>query len=177
MLRTHFGSVRRVLEIGSGTGQHAIHFAAELMHLEWQCSDRLDALPGISAWLAHAALPNTPAPIELDVSSHWPALRHDGIFSANTLHIMSWRQVEAFFEKIPSVLEAAGKLVIYGPFNYQGRFTSSSNAEFDQWLKSRDTHQGIRDFEAVCALAHAAGLSLLEDRAMPAHNRCLVWQR
>ncbi len=175
VLRTHFSAVSRVLEIGSGTGQHAIHFAASLAHLEWQCSDRADALSGISAWLRQAQLPNTPAPIELDVGGDWPETRHDAVFSANTLHIMSWREVETFFRRLPAVLAAGGRLVIYGPFNYHGRFTSSSNAEFDQWLKARATHQGIRDFEAVCALAQEAGLTLLEDRAMPAHNRCLVW--
>jgi hypothetical protein len=177
VLREHFANSHKVLEIGSGTGQHAIHFAAALPHLLWQCSDRADALPGISAWLASAARPNTPAPLALDVSAPWPAQGFNALFSANTLHIMRWQDVENLFRNIPTALESPARVVIYGPFNYGGRYTSAGNAEFDQWLKARDAHQGIRDFEAVCALAADAGLQLIEDRAMPANNRCLVWQR
>lgn len=177
VLREHLAAARSVLEIGSGTGQHAIHFAAAMPQLRWQCSDRAEALAGIAGWLAQAGLPNTPAPLELDVSGPWPEGCHDAVFSANTLHIMAWAQVEAFFRQIPAVLNPGGRLVIYGPFNYQGRYTSSSNAEFDGWLKARATHQGIRDFEAVQMLGQQAGLTLVEDRAMPANNRCLVWER
>ena len=177
VLREHFANSDKVLEIGSGTGQHAIHFAAALPHLLWQCSDRADALPGISAWLASAAQPNTPAPLALDVSAPWPAQGFNALFSANTLHIMRWQDVENLFRNIPMALESPARVVIYGPFNYGGRYTSAGNAEFDQWLKARDAHQGIRDFEAVCTLAADAGLQLIEDRAMPANNRCLVWQR
>lgn len=176
VLREHFATRTRVLEIGSGTGQHAIHFAAALPQLEWQSSDRAEALPGISAWLAHAALPNTPEPLALDVSGTWPAHGFDALFSANTLHIMSWEEVETFFLQLPRALESPACIVIYGPFNYKGRYTSPGNAAFDQSLKSRHPHQGIRDFEAVHALAEKAGLQLLEDRAMPANNRCLVWR-
>lgn len=177
VLTAHFADCRQVLEIGSGTGQHAIHFAAALPQLRWQCSDRAENLPGIQAWLDEAALPNTPPPLELDVAGAWPPARYDGVFSANTLHIMGWAEVEAFFATLPAVLDEAARVVIYGPFNYAGRFTSESNADFDQWLKARGAHQGIRDFEAVDALAAKAGLHLLEDREMPANNRCLVWSR
>lgn len=177
VLAERFADCRRVLEIGSGTGQHAIHFASALPQLHWQCSDRAENLPGIQAWLDEAALSNTPPPLALDVAGPWPDATYDGVFSANTLHIMSWAEVEAFFATLPVVLDEAARVVIYGPFNYAGRFTSESNADFDQWLKARGAHQGIRDFEAVDALAAKAGLHLLEDREMPANNRCLVWSR
>jgi len=177
LLREHFHDRRSVLEIGSGTGQHAIFFADRLPHLIWQTSDRPENLPGIAAWLAEAARANTPAPLDLDVLSSWPAARFDAIFSANTLHIMPWPAVERLFARLPEVLVEQAKVAIYGPFNYGGQFTSASNAGFDASLKEKAAHQGIRDFEAVNALAAKAGLSLLEDRAMPSNNRCLVWQK
>lgn len=176
VLREHFADRRQVLEIGSGTGQHAIFFAEHLPHLLWQTSDRAENLPGISAWLNEVALPNTPAPLELDVQQVWPKQRHDAVFTANTLHIMPWMAVEHLFANLSGVLAADARLVIYGPFNYGGQFTSESNAAFDRWLKEKAPHQGIRDFERVHQLALAAGLELLEDRAMPSNNRCLVWQ-
>ena len=177
MLRRQFADRRRVLEVGSGTGQHAVHFAAALPHLVWQTSDRPEWLPGIRLWLAEAALSNTPAPLQLDVTGPWPETRFDAIFTANTLHIMGWAEVEAFFATLPGSLTEDARLTIYGPFNYGGEFTSDSNRAFDQWLKDRDPASGIRDFEAVDALARGVGLCLVEDNAMPANNRCLVWRR
>lgn len=177
VLRDHFADCRAVLEIGSGTGQHAIFFAGQLPHLTWQTSDCPENLPGIAAWLADAALTNTPAPLAFNVLETWPERRVDAVFSANTLHIMPWLAVERLFARLPEILSEQAKLVIYGPFNYGGGFTSESNAAFDAWLKEKAAHQGIRDFEAVDALAGQAGLRLLEDRAMPSNNRCLVWQR
>jgi len=177
VLRRHFADRRRVLEIGSGTGQHAVHFAATLTWLDWQCSDRAENLPGIRAWLDEAALPNTPAPLQLDVAGPWPSGPFDAVFSANTLHIMAWHEVEALFAQLPAVVADGARLAIYGPFNHGGRYTSDSNAVFDQWLKARDTHMGIRDAEAVDALAMAAGFALVDDVAMPANNRCRVWRR
>jgi len=177
VLQDHFADRRKVLEIGSGTGQHAIFFAAELPRLSWQTSDRAESLPGIQAWLDDAALPNTPAPIRLDVNEAWPATRFDAAFASNILHIMSWREVERLFACLPGTMAGDFKLVVYGPFNYGGRFTSASNAAFDAWLKEQGAHQGIRDFEAVDALAAKAGLKLIEDRAMPSNNQCLVWHR
>jgi cyclopropane fatty-acyl-phospholipid synthase-like methyltransferase len=177
VLRDHFADRRNVLEIGSGTGQHAIFFAAALSHLSWQTSEQRENLPGIRAWLDEATLPNTPAPLELDVMGAWPPQRYDAIFSANTLHIMSWAEVERVFARLTDVMTCDARLAVYGPFNYGGRFTSESNATFDAWLKQSGTHQGIRDFEAVDALAVTAGLTLIEDRAMPSNNRCLVWKR
>lgn len=207
VLREHLGAVRHVLEVGSGTGQHAVHFAAAMPWLVWQCSDRAEYLPGIRAWLDEAGLPNTPAPVELDVGA-WsdlvnrsassfdaPRLRafpplpdaaedagagqgaaFDAVFSANTLHIMGWPQVQAFFAGAGALLGGGGALVVYGPFNYGGASTSDSNREFDSWLRTRDPASGIRDFEAVDALAHGAGLALQADVPMPANNRCLVWR-
>jgi len=178
VLREHFADRRNVLEIGSGTGQHAVHFCAALPHLIWQTSDRAENLPGIRAWLDEAGLRNTPPPIELDVAErNWPAARYDAIFSANTLHIMSWSEVEALFAALPTLSGGDAKLAIYGPFNYGGRYTSASNAAFDESLKARAPHMGIRDMEAVDQLARMAGFALLKDVAMPANNRTLIWQK
>jgi SAM-dependent methyltransferase len=190
VLREHFADRRRVLEIGSGTGQHAVCFAAALPRLVWQASDRSENLPGIRLWLDEAALPNTPKPFVFDVaeqsaptprgsgvSGNLISTRYDAIFSANTLHIMRWEEVEKLFAALPALTTDDAKLVIYGPFNYDGQFTSASNAAFDESLKRRVPHMGIRDFAAVDRLAQSAGFTLLDDVAMPANNRCLVWQR
>lgn len=178
VLRDAFADRSRLLEIGSGTGQHAVYFAAELPQLVWQTADVRAYHPGIHAWLDEAALPNVLPPLELDVyQTRWHSGRYDAVFSANTLHIMGWPEVERFFAGVGEVLEPGGVLVVYGPFNYNGQFTSDSNARFDAWLKARDPASGVRDFEAVDALARAQGLVLQRDVAMPANNRSLVWQR
>lgn len=178
VLREVFADRRRVLEIGSGTGQHAVYFGAELPHLVWQTADMPQQHPGIRQWLDAAALPNVLPPIALDVSqTAWRNGRYDAVFSANTLHIMGWPEVEGFFEGIGDVLEPGGVVAVYGPFNYNGAYTAESNARFDAWLKARDPASGVRDFEAVDALARAQGLVLQRDIAMPANNRTLVWRR
>lgn len=178
VLQRWFADRSRVLEIGSGTGQHAVHFAAAMPQLQWQASDRAEHLPGIRAWLDEAALPNTPAPLVLDVArGPWPAAGFDAAFTANTLHIMGWPDVEALFAGLDRVLGADAVFAAYGPFNYRGDYTSASNREFDGWLRARDPESGIRDFEAVDALARGIGLRLVEDAAMPANNRCVVWTR
>ncbi len=178
VLREVFADCRLVLEIGSGTGQHAVYFGAELPHLRWQTADVPQHHTGIRAWLDEAALPNVLPPIPLDVGQPgWRSGRYDAVFSANTLHIMGWPEVEAFFAGVGEVLEAGGVLAVYGPFNYGGTFTSESNARFDTWLKARDPASGVRDFEAVDTLARAQGLALQQDIAMPANNRTLVWRR
>jgi cyclopropane fatty-acyl-phospholipid synthase-like methyltransferase len=177
VLRQHFADRRQVLEIGSGTGQHAVHFAAALPHLAWQTSELEPNLAGIRPWLEESNLPNLPPPVALDVTGVWPEARFDAIFTANTLHIMSWPDVRTLFAALPQVLAADAMLAVYGPFNYNGRFTSPSNASFDEWLKQRSPHSGIRDFAAVDELARAIGFALVEDRAMPANNRTLVWRR
>jgi len=177
VLRQHFADRRRVLEIGSGTGQHAVHFAAALPHLVWQTSELEANLAGIRLWLEESTLRNLPPPIALDVTGAWPDTRFDAVFTANTLHIMSWHDVQVLFAALPDVLAADAMLAVYGPFNYNGRFTSPSNASFDEWLKQRSPESGIRDFAAVDELAHSIGFGLVEDRAMPANNRTLVWRR
>jgi cyclopropane fatty-acyl-phospholipid synthase-like methyltransferase len=179
ILRDAFAPARRVLEIGSGTGQHAVWFARHLTHLQWQPTDRATELPGLRERIADEGTPNLLAPVELDVLvTPWPAPPADAVFSANTLHIMGWPGVEAFFAGIATVLaEDGATLAVYGPFRYRGSYTSPSNAAFDDWLKRRDPASGIRDFEAVDALARAAGLTLAADHAMPANNQLLVWRR
>ena len=178
VLLRHFSAARTVLEIGSGTGQHAVYFAQAMPGLVWQCSDRASYLPGIRQWLDEAQLPNTQPPLELDVvAGPWPDAKFDAVFSANTLHIMGWEEVQAFFHGLDAVLAESATLIVYGPFNYNGMFTSDSNREFDASLRARDSRMGIRDFEAVDALARDIGLQLIEDVSMPANNRCLVWRR
>lgn len=177
VLRTQFADRRSVLEVGSGTGQHAVYFAAALPWLSWQCTDLATQLPGIRQWLDEARLPNTPPPLALDVCGPWPTGPYDAVFSANVLHIVGWPEVEAFFAGVGRVLDAAGVLVVYGPFNAGGTYTSASNRDFDAWLKARDPRSGIRDIEAVQALAAQAGLHAVDNMAMPANNRCLVWRR
>ena len=178
VLREHFADRTRVLEIGSGTGQHAVYFAGALTQMVWQTADLPQNHPGILAWLDEAALPNVLPPLVLDANlPRWDFGHFDAVFSANTLHIMNWEDVQRTFAHLPEVMTADAKLAIYGPFNYGGQFTSESNAAFELTLKSWGPHMGIRDFEAVNALAQGIGLELLEDRAMPANNRCLVWRR
>lgn len=178
ILREAFAGVSGVLEVGSGTGQHAVHFARRLPALDWQPTDRGDWLPGLAARVALEGPPNLRSPVELDVDDDsWPFVAADAVFSANTLHIMSWTSVEAFFRGVGRVLGRDGLLAVYGPFRYGGAFTSDSNADFDRFLRERDPHSGIRDFEAVDALARAQGLALLADHAMPANNQLLLWRR
>lgn len=167
-----------VLEIGSGTGQHAVYFGEQLAHLIWQTSDQLEYHAGIQAWLAEAQLPNVLPPLLLDVrQAIWPSLKVDAAFSANTLHIMSWDAVQACFAGVGRLLPANGLFIVYGPFNYAGQFTSRSNERFDQWLKQRDPKSGIRSFEDLNLLAAKAGMELQADYEMPVNNRILVWRK
>jgi SAM-dependent methyltransferase len=177
VLKPLYASLSQVLEVGSGTGQHAVHFAAAMPHLVWQCSDVPGHLPGMRLWLDEAALPNLPPPMALDVSQGLPGGRFDAVFTANTLHIMGWSEVQRLVEGLAAVLPENGLFTAYGPFNLGGRFTSEGNARFDAELRQADARRGIRDLEAVDALARAAGLQLLADEPMPANNRCVSWRR
>lgn len=175
VLREAFAGRSRLLEIGSGTGQHAAHCAAAMPWLEWQCSDVPAHLPGIRAWLDDAGLPNTPPPIALDVNSDWPDGSFDAVFSANTLHIMSWAEVKRLFSGLGGLLAESATLVIYGPFKRDGAHTAESNASFDAQLRAQDPERGIRDMADVDALAEAIGLRRVATHEMPANNFCLVW--
>ncbi|HDP89365.1 MAG TPA: DUF938 domain-containing protein [Thioalkalivibrio sp.] len=168
----------RVLEIGSGTGQHAVFFPRHLAQLDWQPSDVPEALAGIRLWIEEAGLPNVRMPVALDVSApDWPVVQVEYVFSANTAHIMHWPAVEAMFAGIGRVLAPGGRFALYGPFNREGCYTSESNARFDTWLRGRDPGSGVRDLEALDALATAQGLTLEADVAMPANNAILCWCR
>ncbi len=178
VLRDAFAEAGRVLEIGSGTGQHAVHFGRSLPHLTWQPSDVGDRVDGLRARIELEGPDNVAVPVELDVASDpWPVDGVDGVFSANCVHIISWDLVEHFFRGVGQVLRPSGVLCLYGPFKYGGEFTTESNADFDLWLKARDPLSGVRDFEEVDRLARDQGLQLEADHAMPANNQLLVWRR
>ncbi len=178
VLKTRFADVKSVLEIGSGTGQHAVYFAAHLPHLRWLTSDVQAQQAGIQAWLREAGLDNLTGPMVLDVNQpEWPVVAIDAVFSANTVHIIDWPGVENMFAGIGRVLRPQGVFCLYGPFNYGGGYTCESNAEFDRWLQTQDPNSAIRDFEALNELADAHDLVLIEDHAMPANNHILVWQK
>ena len=167
-----------VLEIGSGTGQHAIYFAENMPHLVWHTSDCQPYHEGINAWLSEACLSNIKTPFELDVSkSNWPEMEVDAIFTANSVHIMSQFDVDNLIKGAGVLLKEKGSLIIYGPFNYAGAYTSNSNERFDQWLKDRDSESGIKHFEDIERLAEKHGLQLVRDYEMPANNRILHYKK
>lgn len=178
VLREVFADVTHALEIGSGTGQHAVYFAKHLPHLTWHTSDLPENHAGINAWIDGAGCANLQRPFALDVNAApWAVTAVDAIYTANTLHIMDWCSVQAVFRGAGRLLPAGGTLVAYGPFNYNGTFTSDSNARFDVSLRSRGVGSALRDFGAVDALAAAVGFTLLCDVPMPANNRTLVWRK
>ena len=178
VLREAFAACTHVLEIGSGTGQHAVHFALAMPGLVWQPSELPDGMPALRKRIFNEGPSNLRAPVVIDVTgTPWDVRAVDGIFTANTLHIMHWPQVEALFAGLPAAAKPGAVLAIYGPFRYGGRHTSASNESFDELLRARDPGSGIRDFEAVDALARGAGFALARDYPMPANNRTLVWKR
>lgn len=169
---------KEALEIGSGTGQHALYFAEKMPHLRWQLSDCGDYLSALWQHLDIDSIENIVAPVSLDVRVlPWQQDQVDLIYTANSLHIMSWDAVCSLFKGVGQVLAEGGHLIVYGPFTYGGEFTAPSNADFDRWLKSRDAQSGIRDCDAVDQLAAAIGLELITDQSMPANNQCLIWRR
>lgn len=178
VLRDALADAKTVLEIGSGTGQHAVFFGAALPHVTWQTSDLPQNHASIHGWINEAKLPNVQPPIEFDVSSdNWPAGPFDAVFTANTCHIMAWDDVLAMFAGVARVLRPGGVFCVYGPFNYGGKFTSESNALFDMSLKAQGAHMGVRGFEDVDRVAREQGMVLVKDHEMPAHNRLIVWRR
>ncbi|MCC6170880.1 MAG: DUF938 domain-containing protein [Gammaproteobacteria bacterium] len=184
ILRETFRDRREVLEIGSGTGQHAVYFAASMPWLHWQPTERASSLPGLRARVALEGSANLLAPLELDVAQRgWPPAplgvegRWDAAFSANTLHIMSRSQVAECFAGLGRMLAPAALLVVYGPFRYAGRYTSDSNARFDAELQARDPASGIRDAEWIDGLAAAQDLDPIADHTMPANNQLRIWRR
>jgi SAM-dependent methyltransferase len=177
VLREAFAGCRHVLEIGSGTGQHAVHFATGMPWLVWQPTELAEAMPGLRKRIFNEGPSNLRAPIVLDVTeTPWDVRRVDGVFTANTLHILHWPQVQALFAALPAVANPGTVLAVYGPFRYRGDYTSPSNASFDRMLHAQDPESGIRDFEEVDALARAAGFALAADHAMPANNQTLIWK-
>lgn len=176
VLRGVFSEARKVLEIGSGTGQHAVYFSRHLAYLSWQPSDLDTYFSSIVAWSEDAALPNLLPPLELNVTERpWPIDTVDGVFSANTVHIMSWPEVEALFHGVADVLAADGQFCLYGPFSRGGRHGSASNLQFDAMLRSRDPVMGIRDLDDLQALGEATGLRLNRSIPMPANNEIMIW--
>ncbi len=177
VLRRYCGQGGTALEIGSGTGQHAVFFAEALPQLCWQPTELAENLPGLRLWVEEAALANLRSPEVLDVFQPvWPLEQADYIFTANTLHIMPWEGVEALFRGVERVLRPGGMLLVYGPFRVGGRHTAPSNARFDTWLKARDPASGVRDLEAVQQLAEYIGLEYVTAHAMPANNWIQVWR-
>ncbi|HWX79178.1 MAG TPA: DUF938 domain-containing protein [Steroidobacteraceae bacterium] len=178
VLQIAFADRSTVLEIGSGTGQHAVHFAAHLTHLTWHPTEQLAYLADLSQRVKLEGARNLRPPTVLDVKqSVWPLRHVDAIFTANTLHIMSWPEVLAMYQGLGAILAAGGVMCVYGPFRYGGRYTSDSNQEFDQMLKERDPLSGLRDIEALTALAAQYGLRLAADHDLPANNRLLEFVR
>ncbi len=182
IIKPLLSSSQSLFEIGSGTGQHAIYFPQAMPHLQWYTSDRYEAVKGIQLWIDEycidGQLKNIHSPVILDVmQENWPELKVDAVYTANSLHIMHWHEVQSFFDQAPTLLNSGGIMLVYGPFNYSGQYTSDSNRRFDGWLKDREPNSGIRDFSAVDELAKNNGLHLLDDYEMPANNRILCWQK
>jgi cyclopropane fatty-acyl-phospholipid synthase-like methyltransferase len=178
VLRIRFADRARVLEIGSGTGQHAVYFSRALRSLTWHPTEQLAYLSDLTERVKLEGPVNLRAPTLLDVrQALWPVRSVDAMFTANTLHIMSWSEVTAFYRGVGSVLSPRGVLCVYGPFRYDGRYTSDSNREFDRMLQDRDPNSGLRDIREVTALALQYGLRLDEDHDLPANNRLLVFAK
>lgn len=176
-LESLFSDRTSVLEIGSGTGQHAHHFAAAMPHLSWQCSDRVENLEGVRSWLADCPV-TSPEPLVLDVrQENWPAIKVDAAFSANTLHIMDWPSVCCFFAGLGKRLPSGAPLVVYGPLKHSGEYTSESNARFDEFLRQRDPASGIRDTEDLDEQAKLAGFALERTASLPANNELRIWRK
>ena len=175
-LKQWFVDCSKVLEVGSGSGQHVLHFAEQMPHIQWQPMDFGEYFEGLAYNLRQRPAPvNAPVELNLDHMPWLPDQSFDGLFSANTLHIMSWQHVLGFFERAGQQLSDGAVMCIYGPFKYNGQYTSESNAHFNVWLKDRDPLSGVRDFEAVVEQAELNGFGLKADNPMPANNQLLVF--
>ena len=183
VLQQEFKESTHVLEVGSGTGQHSVYFAPRLTHLIWQTSDVLAHHATINAWHTAYPAPNLYAavafdlavdPLPMSLASNQP---YDVVFTANTLHIISWLLVEKLFELVGDTLPINGKLIVYGPFNESGQYTSAGNQQFDISLRQRDPNSGIRHLEDIIALAKTHHLRLSNKYAMPANNQLVVFQK
>jgi len=178
VLKEVFCDSGKLLEIGSGTGQHAVYFSEHLPHLSWQPTEMEDQLAGIKLWMQDTAHDRIQSPCILDVSDEsWPFDNMDYAFTANTTHIVSWLHVIGMFKGVSKALKSGGQFAQYGPFNYNGQYTSESNARFDVWLKQRDPASGIRNFQNLEKLAADNDMVLVKDFEMPANNRILVWRK
>ena len=178
VLRIRFADRTQVLEIGSGTGQHAVYFAAALAHLTWHPTEQLAYLTDLAERVKLEGPHNLRPPTLLDVrQAVWPLRSVDAMFTANTLHIMSWPEVVALYRGLGGVLAPGGVFCVYGPFRYEGRYTSDSNREFDRMLQERDPNSGLRDIREVTTLAEEYGLRLDADHDLPANNRLLIFTK
>ena len=177
VLLQEFSTAKNILEIGSGTGQHAIYFAQHLPNLIWYPSDKEENIAGIQQWIYEANRNNVQAPITLDVCKQWPEKLFDGAFAANVAHIMHWHEIEAMFAGLASVLAPDSIFCLYGPFNINGDYTSDSNRKFDLWLKSRDPHSCIQDKDDLNTLANNNNFEMHNDWEMPSNNRILSWKK
>ena len=167
-----------LLEIGSGTGQHAVMFAEALPDIQWHTSDMSEMHEGIQMWLDEVELPNLHSPVALDVlNDNWPEQTFDAVYSANTAHIMPEEAVEAMFQGVAKILKPGAPFLLYGPFMYDGEHTSESNWRFDRWIRSWEKHRGIRDVSWLKSIAEPLGLMLEEDIEMPVNNRILLWRK
>ena len=178
-LKLHFSNIKSVFEIGSGTGQHAVYFSEMLPDIIWQTSDLLENHSFINMWINDSHLSNIKAPLYFEADSKVSGFdKYDAVFTANTLHIMSWENVKQLFPKIEKLLKEYGLVFIYGPFNYDGKFTSESNQKFDTYLKANiNPMSGIRNIEDIILLAKQNNLMLVEDYEMPANNRLLLFKK
>ena len=178
ILQREFRNSSRVLEIGSGTGQHSVTFAAALDHLQWQTSDLDENHAGIRAWIDNAKLDNVAAPLSMDVrEASVNENAYDAAFSSNTAHIMGIDTVEKMFSLIGKALRDGGVFCLYGPFRRDGAFNTQSNADFDANLRERDPVMGIRHIETLDDFAAAAGLKRIRFYAVPSNNNVAVWIR
>ena len=168
----------RILEVGTGSAEHAVYFASKLKNIIWTTTDISAAHIKIKAKLDEAKLPNLRGPLAFEVGKDdFPKYTYDIVFTANTFHIMNWKQCKSLMKTLGHRLREGAQVIIYGPFNYDGKFTSESNAEFDQWLKNQDPQRGIRSFEDVNTNMVKNGFTLFKDYEMPANNRMLVFTR